>query len=77
MIRFECDYGEGAHPRILELLQETNYEQTPGYGEDRWCPDVAFCPGSSPQEPDLEGQPGPGSLALWVLVGSGQWEALL
>lgn len=37
MIRFECDYGEGAHPRILELLQETNYEQTPGYGEDRWC----------------------------------------
>ena len=37
MIRFECDYGEGAHPRILERLQETNYEQTPGYGEDRWC----------------------------------------
>lgn len=34
MIRFESDYGEGAHPRILELLAATNLEQTPGYGED-------------------------------------------
>ena len=34
MLRFECDYGEGAHPKILERLLETNLEQTPGYGED-------------------------------------------
>ena len=34
MIRFECDYAEGAHERILRRLFETNLEQTPGYGED-------------------------------------------
>lgn len=37
MIRFECDYGEGAHPRILERLAATNMEQTAGYGEDPHC----------------------------------------
>ena len=37
MIRFECDYGEGAHPRILELLTQTNMDQTPGYGLDPYC----------------------------------------
>jgi len=37
LIRFECDYGEGAHPLILERLVETNFEQTPGYGEDVHC----------------------------------------
>lgn len=34
MIRFESDYAEGAHPKILERLMATNDEQTPGYGED-------------------------------------------
>lgn len=37
MIRFNNDYSEGAHPRILERLIETNLEQTPGYGEDAYC----------------------------------------
>ena len=37
MIHFECDYAEGAHPRILERLIQTNNEQTPGYGEDEHC----------------------------------------
>lgn len=37
MIRLECDYGEGAHPKILEALAETNLEQTPGYGMDPHC----------------------------------------
>ena len=37
MIRFECDYGEGAHPLILERLAATNMEQTAGYGEDPHC----------------------------------------
>ena len=37
MIRFECDYGAGAHPRILERLAATNMEQTAGYGEDPHC----------------------------------------
>ena len=37
MIRFECDYLEGAHPKILEALTKTNFEQTPGYGRDIYC----------------------------------------
>lgn len=37
MIRFECDYLEGAHPLIMEALAATNLQQTPGYGEDRYC----------------------------------------
>jgi len=37
MIRFDCDYTEGAHPKILEKLSMTNYEQTVGYGEDVYC----------------------------------------
>lgn len=40
MIRFENDYGEGAYPGILEKLVETNYEQTIGYGEDKYCDDA-------------------------------------
>lgn len=37
MLSFESDYIEGAHPRILEHLMETNMEQLPGYGADRYC----------------------------------------
>ncbi len=37
MIRFQCDYAEGAHPSILKRLEETNYEQTVGYGLDPYC----------------------------------------
>ena len=37
MIRFECDYNEGAHERILQRLIETNMEQTSGYGTDPHC----------------------------------------
>ncbi|MFE8696148.1 threonine aldolase family protein [Cytobacillus sp. FJAT-53684] len=37
MIRFENDYAEGTHPRILKRLIETNEEQTPGYGTDEHC----------------------------------------
>lgn len=37
MIRFECDYGEGAAAPVLDALCRTNLEQTPGYGEDTYC----------------------------------------
>jgi threonine aldolase len=37
MIHFNCDYNEGAHPKILEKLVMTNFEQTEGYGEDSYC----------------------------------------
>lgn len=34
---FDSDYLEGAHPAILEKLATTNFEQTPGYGCDKYC----------------------------------------
>lgn len=34
MYSFKNDYSEGAHPRILNALMESNLEQTEGYGED-------------------------------------------
>ena len=37
MIRFNCDYSEGCHPLILEALNNTNNEQTIGYGCDHYC----------------------------------------
>ncbi|MDR0951778.1 MAG: aminotransferase class V-fold PLP-dependent enzyme [Oscillospiraceae bacterium] len=37
MKRFECDYTEGAHPKILDALVRTNSVQTPGYGTDKYC----------------------------------------
>lgn len=36
MYSFKTDYTEGAHPRILNALIETNLEQEEGYGEDRY-----------------------------------------
>lgn len=36
-ILFQCDYNEGAHPKVLERLITTNMEQTVGYGEDEYC----------------------------------------
>lgn len=54
MISFESDYTEGAHPLILEALVKTNMEQTPGYGNDRFCEsakkkirEVIGCPDAS------------------------------
>ena len=41
MIRFNCDYSEGAHPLVLSKLAETNMEQTAGYGEDHYCQEAA------------------------------------
>ncbi|MEG6520349.1 threonine aldolase family protein [Desulfotomaculum sp. 1211_IL3151] len=36
MYSFKNDYSEGAHPRILNALLETNMEQVEGYGLDRY-----------------------------------------
>ena len=36
-ISFTCDYAEGAHPLILKALCDSNMEQLPGYGSDRYC----------------------------------------
>ena len=34
MHSFMNDYSEGAHPRILELITKSNFQQNKGYGED-------------------------------------------
>lgn len=36
MISFECDYNNGAHPKVLEALVRTNGEQTLTYGFDSY-----------------------------------------
>jgi threonine aldolase len=36
MYSFKNDYSEGAHPRILNALMESNLEQVEGYGEDSY-----------------------------------------
>lgn len=36
MISFECDYNNGAHPKVLEHLIETNNRQSLTYGFDEW-----------------------------------------
>lgn len=41
MYSFRNDYSEGAHPRLLQALAETNLEQTPGYGLDPYCQKAA------------------------------------
>ena len=37
MIRFESDYLEGALPEVMQALNDTNFAQSPGYGEDEYC----------------------------------------
>jgi threonine aldolase len=41
MYSFKNDYSEGAHPRILNALLETNLEQDEGYGEDRFSKEAS------------------------------------
>ncbi|MGI6051684.1 MAG: threonine aldolase family protein [Bilifractor sp.] len=36
MYSFSCDYLEGCHPEVLKALAETNMQQEPGYGADRF-----------------------------------------
>ena len=37
MYSFTNDYSEGAHKNILQALIKTNFEQTDGYGVDKYC----------------------------------------
>jgi len=41
MIYFNNDYAEGCHEAVLQALIRTNMEQTPGYGEDKFCASAA------------------------------------
>ena len=37
MLFFRNDYGNGAHPAVMEALCKTNLELTAGYGTDAYC----------------------------------------
>lgn len=37
MISFGSDYIAGSHPKVLQRLVETNLENLPGYGTDKYC----------------------------------------
>lgn len=54
MIRFECDYLEGAHPLIMQRLMETNLEQTPGYGTDAHCENARALIRAACKAPDAD-----------------------
>ena len=41
MLFFTNDYGEGMHPELLKALSQTNMEQLPGYGTDKYCQQAA------------------------------------
>ena len=41
MYSFRNDYSEGAHPKVMEALADTNLEQTDGYGMDPRCQSAA------------------------------------
>ena len=63
MIRFESDYLEGALPEVMQALCDTNYAQTPGYGEDEYCREAADMIRAKCSAPDAD---------VHVLVGGTQ-----
>lgn len=54
MIHFESDYLEGCHPSILRKMEETNLEQTTGYGTDPHCERAAAMIRIACDAPDAE-----------------------
>ena len=41
MLFFRNDYGNGAHPAVMDALCKTNLELTVGYGTDAYCQKAA------------------------------------
>ena len=41
MLFFRNDYGNGAHPVVMDALCRTNLESTCGYGLDDYCANAA------------------------------------
>lgn len=68
MISFENDYAEGAHPRILQRLLETNLEQVSGYGNDPYCESAKQKIRAACQCPEAE---------VYFLVGGTQTNAVV
>lgn len=41
MLHFRNDYSNGAHPKVMQALWDTNLELTVGYGMDAYCREAA------------------------------------
>lgn len=54
MPAFHCDYAHGALPEILNRLQETNRNPSPGYGNDKYCESAAAKIRTACNTPDAE-----------------------
>ena len=54
MIRFDSDYTQGAHPRILDALVRTNMEQTCGYAEDAYSDEARALIKKACEAPDAD-----------------------
>ena len=54
MYSFRNDYSEGAHPKVLQALMDTNLEQTVGYGMDPRCKSAADLIRSLCEAPDAD-----------------------
>lgn len=68
MYSFRNDYSEGAHPRVLQALMDSNLEQTVGYGLDPRCKTAANTIRSLCNAPDA---------AVHFLVGGTQTNMLV
>ena len=65
-LSFASDYMEGAHPSILETLQETNFLASPGYGTDSFTESAKQKIREACKAPDAE---------VYFLVGGTQTNA--
>ena len=54
MIRFDSDYTQGAHPRILDALVRTNMEQTGAYAEDAYSEEARVLIKKACEAPDAD-----------------------
>ncbi len=53
-ISFKSDYQDGAHPKIMSALWETNGLKTNGYGNDPFCESAKQKIRAACQTPDAD-----------------------
>ncbi len=68
MLSFENDYSEGAHPKLLQALVDTNFVQQVGYGEDEYSLRAKVKIRAACQDPEAD---------VFFLVGGTQTNAVV
>ena len=80
MLFFRNDYGNGAHPAVMEALCKTNLELTVGYGMDPYCQKATeiICSLCQCPQADVHYIPG-GTQANKLAIGAflRSWEAVI